>query len=285
MFRILATAIPLACSLVAAASAQTPENFRRENLVAWCIVPFDARDRSPESRAAMLNELGLKRCAYDWRKRHVGRFEDEIIQYKKHGIEYFAFWNEHPCAFEWFRKHEISPQVWKTLPPDPAGEKQAEKLNAAVEYMLPLARRTQKQGLRLGLYNHGGWGGEPKNLVAVCKALHKLEFRHVGIVYNFHHGHGHIHDFEPALAAMKPHLFCLNLNGMVDLEDDKYRAESQRYKILPIGGGDHERDMIRTVIRSGYSGPVGILGHVADRDVAEVLQENLDGLQRILDDQ
>ena len=49
---------------------------------------------------------------------------------------------------------------------------------------------------KLGLYNHGGWGGEPENLVAVCKVLreqHKAD--HVGIVYNLHHGHGHIDDF------------------------------------------------------------------------------------------
>ena len=26
-----------------------------------------------------------------------------------------------------------------------------------------------KFGSKLGLYNHGGWGGEPKNLVSVCK--------------------------------------------------------------------------------------------------------------------
>src|SRR5439155_11909566 len=32
----------------------------RSNLVAWCIVPFDARKRGPEDRAAMLEKLGFK---------------------------------------------------------------------------------------------------------------------------------------------------------------------------------------------------------------------------------
>jgi hypothetical protein len=33
--------------------------FRADNLVAWCIVPFDAKKRGPEERAAMMEKLGL----------------------------------------------------------------------------------------------------------------------------------------------------------------------------------------------------------------------------------
>ena len=75
----------------------------RENLVAWCIVPFDAKKRGPEARAKMLVDLGLKRSAYDWRSQYVSEFEEEILQYKKHGIEFFAFWNAHPDAFKLFK--------------------------------------------------------------------------------------------------------------------------------------------------------------------------------------
>src|SRR5690606_24316374 len=49
--------------------------FARENLVAWCIVPFDSRQRSPAERAAMVKRLGLNRVAYDWREEHVATFE------------------------------------------------------------------------------------------------------------------------------------------------------------------------------------------------------------------
>jgi hypothetical protein len=50
-------------------------------------------------------------------------------------------------------------------------------------------------------------------------------------------------------------------------------------KILPIGQGTHEREMIRLLRESGYAGPIGILGHVEDADVEEVLRRNLEGLQ------
>ncbi|HAW98388.1 MAG TPA: hypothetical protein DCX67_07625, partial [Opitutae bacterium] len=89
-----------------AKKGKTAENLLRENLVPWCIVPFDASKRNPEERAKMLVRLGLKRSAYDWRAQHVPDFEEEIIQYEKHGIEFFAFWNVHEKAFELFQKHK-----------------------------------------------------------------------------------------------------------------------------------------------------------------------------------
>ncbi|MEY4403946.1 MAG: hypothetical protein RIR91_1981, partial [Verrucomicrobiota bacterium] len=49
----------LACLLGAVVSGpllQAAEEplFAQENLAAWCIVPFDAKQRGPEARAAML---------------------------------------------------------------------------------------------------------------------------------------------------------------------------------------------------------------------------------------
>ena len=37
-----------------------------DNLVAWCIVPFDAKNRGPAERVEMLKNLGFKKYAYDW---------------------------------------------------------------------------------------------------------------------------------------------------------------------------------------------------------------------------
>jgi hypothetical protein len=62
----------------------------------------------------------------------------------------------------------------------------------------------------------------------------------------------------------------------------KVKQGSGRFKILPIGKGKHERDMIETLVRSGYDGPIGIIGHRADVDVEQVLRENLRGLSQIV---
>jgi hypothetical protein len=52
-------------------------------------------------------------------------------------------------------------------------------------------------------------------------------------------------------------------------------------KILPIGAGTREREMIRQLIAAGYNGPLGILGHVEDADVEDILRANLAGLRQI----
>ncbi|MDH3583536.1 MAG: sugar phosphate isomerase/epimerase [Phycisphaerae bacterium] len=247
--------------------------FSKSKLVAWCIVPFDKLSRGPRERAEMLVRLGLTRCAYDWRKQHVPTFEQEILEYKKHGIEFFAFWNWHPSMEALVRKHGIRPQIWRTLPSSRAGT-QAERVKAAAQAMLPLVETASRLGLKLGLYNHGGWGGEPNNLVAVCRHLREQHGAdHVGIVYNFHHGHGHISDFEATFRLLKPYLLCVNLNGMND---------GAKPKILGIGRGKHERTMIDAIRRSGYAGPVGILGHQAHRDVEKCLAENIEGLDKVV---
>ena len=118
---LLVYALTVECHLLAKEdkSQEIPENLKRENLVPWCIVPFDLKKRTPEERAKMLVRLGFKRSAYDWRAQHVPEFEEEILQYKKHGIEFFAFWNVHEKAFELFQKHKIRPQIWKTPPSVP----------------------------------------------------------------------------------------------------------------------------------------------------------------------
>ena len=82
-------------------SAEPPERSKQaglldsDNLVAWCIVPFDAKKRGPAERAEMIKRLGLQRVAYDWRAEHVATFEQEIQEYQRRGIDYFAFGSWH----------------------------------------------------------------------------------------------------------------------------------------------------------------------------------------------
>ena len=247
--------------------------FARDNLVAWCIVPFDAKQRGPVERAKMLRRLGFNKLAYDWRAQHVPTFEQEILALKEHGIEMFAFWGEHEKMFALLEHHGLTPQVWITAP-SPEAVSQKQRVEAAGKRLLPVVQSTRKLGCKLGLYNHGGWGGEPKNLVAVCQWLRdKTVANHVGIVYNLHHGHGHIEDFAHVLADMKSYLWCLNLNGMND---------NATPKIVSIGRGQRERMMIQTIRDSGYQGPIGILDHRGQLDAEESLRENLAGLREVL---
>ncbi|QGJ69926.1 Auracyanin-A [Planctomycetales bacterium 10988] len=244
---------------------------RQENLVAWCIVPFDAKQRTPEQRAKMLKDLGIHRAAYDWREEHIPTFEEEILAYQKNEIEFFAFWNVHEEAFKLFEKYHLHPQIWQTLR-DPQQATQAENVEVAAKRLRPIAERTQAMNCKYGLYNHGGWGGEPENLVAVCEKLRSWGYDHVGIVYNFHHAHEHLENWSEKFALMQPYLHCLNLNGM---------NSTGSPKILGIGKGQDELEMIQTILNSGYDGPIGILDHRNELDARESLLENIEGLKHV----
>lgn len=247
-----------------------------DNLVAWCIVPFDAAQRTPAQRAEMLDRLQVRRVAYDWRQQHVPEFEEEILQYKKYGLEYFAFWSWHPSMERLIDEHRIKPQIWQMLG-QPKGDTQQQRVASAASSLLPLVKTTQRLGCSLGIYNHGGWSGEPENMVDVVRYLHKEHgARHVGIVYNFHHGHEHISRFGEVITLMKPFLLCVNINGMVDA--DQLAAGK---KIVPVGSGQHEAGMLRLLAASGYRGRIGILDHRSDVDAEESLRQNLRGLESL----
>ncbi len=253
-----------------------------ENLMAWCIVPFDAKKRGSEERAEMLERLGIRKLAYDWREEHVASFDAEVEAMKRHKIEITAWWMpgslDANCRkiIEVMRRREIRPQWWVLIGESlPGNADQEAKVMAAAEQLRPLALEAQALGCKVGLYNHGGWFGEPENQLAIIR---KLALPNVGIVYNFHHGHGHMADFPRLFDAMKPHLLAMNLNGMVD------EGERKGMKILPIGKGEREAAMIRHVLASGWKGPVGVLSHLEETDAEVTLRANLEGLEKVADE-
>lgn len=255
--------------------------FARENLMAWCIVPFDAKKRGPKERAEMLVQLGIKRLAYDYRAEHIPTFNAEVEAMKRHGIELTAWWfpttwnSEAQRVMEVIERHGIAPQLWVTgsgaAPKTPSETQQRIEQEAA--RLRPIAEAAQRLGCKVALYNHGGWFGEPENQIAI---IQKLGLPNVGIVYNFHHGHAHIERFAELWKTMQPHLLAVNLNGM------EIDAEAHGRKILDLGAGNRELDQLRVIAASGWRGPVGILNHRTDRDAEAALRENLQGLERLV---
>lgn len=249
--------------------------FARDNLVAWCIVPFDSQKRGPDERVAVLKELGFKKYAYDWRAEHLPTFDHELDLLKKEGIELTSVWfpaglnDEAKTILGLLEKHGIKTQLWITMG-DPAPNKSdEEKVEAAASALRPIAEAAGKIGCRVSLYNHGSWFGEPENQL---KVVEKIGRDNVGIVYNLHHGHDHLDRFAKMLDAIIPHLDALNLNGM---DDD---GERKGRKILALGEGERDLQLLKVIAASKYQGPIGILGHTND-DMRLRLMDNLDGLE------
>ena len=281
----LRLSLGILCLLLPRVAGALPSEglFSKTNLVAWCIVPFDSQKRGPEARAEMLERLGIHRLAYDWRAEHIPTFDSEVAAMRKHHIDITAWWfpaalnAEAKAILDCIERNQIHPQLWVTLgtEPEPDVARLEQKIQAAAEALSPICTEAQKRGCTVALYNHLGWFGEPANQVRVIEQLRKAGHSNVGSVYNFHHGHGHLTDFERHFKTLKPHLLALNLNGMVR-DGDKAGK-----KIIPLGTGDEELRLMKIVQASGWRGPVGIIGHT-EEDAEVKLRKELDGLEKLM---
>ena len=286
-FLVLASTLAIACGVGGSSRSDESKTkdaasrlFARDNLIAWCIVPFDSKKRSPEDRAEMLARVGFKHFAYDWRAEHVPTFDREVEALKRNGVALDAFWapgelnDDSRRILDLLKRHGVKAQLWSLLdlgPVNAAPAEQEKRVQLAVSKLGPLAKEAKAIGCTVGLYNHGGWFGEPENQVAIIEALKKEGVDNVGMVYNLHHGHAHVDRFAAILKKIKPYLYAINLNGM---DRD---GEAHGRKILPLGQGALDLSLLKTIVDSGYTGPIGILGHTQD-DAKERLRDNLDGL-------
>jgi len=255
--------------------------FDLDNLIAWCIVPFDAADRSPAERAQMLNELGISQLAYDYRDKHIPSFKREIEVLREHQIKLGAVWLWiEPTGEEVLNASSKSilkileetgskTELWVSFPTQVfEGISDEERLQKSVEMLTEVLTWAEKNGCTIALYNHGDWFGEPDNQIRIIEAIGSEKIR---IVYNFHHGHHQVKQFEALFNQMLPYLSAININGM--------KVEGP--KIITVGEGDRELEMLKIIKASDYKGPIGILGHTEGEDIRVVLERNLKGLEKL----
>lgn len=259
------------------------EKLEMGNYYAWCIVPFDNQNRTPEQRIEMLKRLGFVSYAYDWREKHLPEMAKEIKLSNESGIKMNAVWMwidksdsigqlsaNNQKVLQVLKETGLKTQIWMSFPEDYFdGLTEEERLDKASAMISYLSDEAEQLGCKIGMYNHGGWFGNPNNLVKIIETLSGKE---IGIIFNFHHAHDLLGNYEAMVKNMAPHLWAVNLNGM----------NPGGPKILPIGSGEKEAEMIAILNKNGFAGPFGILGHVEDADVEKILQGNLEGLTKVM---
>ena len=261
--------------------------FAKTNLHVWAYEEYDAIPRTPQERAQLLKELGITKAGFICRNaERVAEFEAYVKAYRSAGIELVAVWTpvhtDQPLDEPQIRKfldtvdrHKLRLQWWLTLEEDFDSMPAENRVNHAVAQLQPLVQEAIKRNCRLVLYGHGSkrWFTQCENEIAIVERLQTtIPKAPLGIVYNFHQSRDQMDRLPSVFPKLMPHLVALNLNGM--------RSEGPR--IVTLGEGDHEREMIHTVMESGWSGPVGIIDHKPKVDARMSLQANLDGLQAIL---
>ncbi len=249
----------------------------------WCILGFDTKDRTPAQRIALLQELGLKKYGFNKGKGDLTTMKKEFKLAEENNIEItsvFLWLNAKrdsigklsPANQELLQNlSEVNqkPVVWVSFSDNFFKNlSDEESIKRSVEMIRFVKQKADKIGCKLALYNHHGWFGNPYNQL---KILEKLKDESLTIVYNFHHAHEYVDEFQDIVKKIKPYLSFVNLNGV----------KKEGPQILSIGEGDHELKMINTLIEEGYTGPWGILGHIKTEDVKVVLERNIAGLKKI----
>jgi hypothetical protein len=257
--------------------------FAQENLVAWCIVPFDQVHRTPKQRIEMLKKLNFSQYAYDWRHQHLEFFQEEISEANRSGVKIAAVWmwidkeadvpgrlsDDNEKLLSVLKDAGLQTTLWVGFNTNfYAYEEDETKISRGVEMLQYIKKRTAGLVTGIGLYNHGDWFGEPENQIKILKEMNDPG---IGLIYNFHHGHGQIESFPTLLKKMSPWLWTVNINGM----------KKEGPQILTVGAGDKELDMLKALKKNKFQGSIGILGHVEEEDVEKVLQRNLNGLRML----
>ncbi len=251
------------------------------NVYPWCVVAFDSLQRSPAERISMLKEMSFVKYAYDWRDKDLDEMGSEIKLAKENNLEIISVWlwlnakrdSLHKLSpsneriFKILKESQLKTTLWLSFSENFFKDlTQEQSMSKATKMIKFINEKADEIGCKIALYNHGGWFGNINNQVEIIKALPQCS---LSIVYNFHHGHQDIEEFSQIVKRMKPYLSSVNLNGM--------RKEGP--KILPIGEGNYEKDMIELLIDEGFTGPWGVLGHVEDEDVKKVLEGNMTGFE------
>ena len=251
---------------------QNSKKITIEDTFPWCIVAYDSLDRTPSERIEMMKEFGFTKYAYDWRDKHLPESKNNIeiisvwtwLNAKRDSVNKLSLSNEK--MFSIVKELKLETTIWVGLSESYFKEtNHQESLAKATEIIRFVAEKANTMNCKIALYNHKGWFGNPLNQIEIIKALPNHD---LSIVYNFHHGHADMENFKELAPKMIPYLSAVNLNGMQ--KDGK--------KILPIGEGDYEKEMINELINAGFKGPWGILGHVDEQDVKIVIKKNIEGL-------
>ncbi len=285
MTRFILNVVPLIL-LIFGTSCNNNGHSKQEltNLYPWCIVTYDSLERTPKERIRLLNEMGFTNYAYDWRDRHLEDMEEELTLAMENGIEVISVWlwlnakrdsldqlspgNER--MFEILEEIELKTTLWLGLSPNFFSDQaQDESLKEAVALVKFINEKAYQIGCDVALYSHSGWFRDVQNQIQIIDALPEYPMT---IVYNFHHSQKDLDNFDEIAKIMTPYLSGVNLNGV--------RKDGP--KILTIGQGDNEIEMINRLMENGYSGPWGILGHIENEDVQLVLERNIEGLGQMI---
>jgi len=256
--------------------------YETDNLFAWCIASHDPPTRTAEDRAQMLHNLGIR--GYAWGNRmaaadQLPKFHAEMDAMTQRGIKLVGRYinatydaKEMKAILDSFKAYDAHPELW--LSPGHPSEDKPDAQRAADEAtrLRPTAEAAAEVGLKVGLYNHAGWFGDPINLISIIQQLQEQGVNNVGLAFCLHWCHEWVDRFEMLLPKITPHLLSMSISGVFR---DGNTTDRQ---FPPVGAGEEDIRLLSTLVQSQWRGPVGLINHTS-LEAEPRLRDHLDGLK------
>lgn len=134
--------------------------------------------------------------------------------------------------------------------PTKNANEQEERIQAEATRIQKIVKLAAPYHCDVHLYNHNGWFGQTDNQIAVIKKLGNVAITHVGMIYNFSHGHQDVEHFAAIWQRMQPYVVAVNITGM---------EQGGEERIIPPAQGTDELAMLSVIQASGWRGPIGLI--------------------------
>ncbi|MBC8470672.1 MAG: DUF1080 domain-containing protein [Planctomycetes bacterium] len=161
-------------------------------------------------------------------------------------------------------------QSKKFKPSQPEGD------GRAVEVIREISDMATEAGLRIALYPHAGfWLEKVEDAIRVAK---KVDRKNAGITFNLCHWlrTEDEKNMRSLITSAMPHLFVVSINGA----DSGGKDWKQLIQTLDRGTFDIGR-FLRTLKRSGYTGPIGFQGYGIGGDAYDNLRRTMDAWRKL----
>src|SRR5947207_438304 len=87
------------------------------------------------------------------------------------------------CVLDALERNHMHTQLWVMLNDGLFRDvPENKRVELAAKALRPVAERAQQIGCCVGLYNHGGWFGEPDHQIQIIKQLEREAIWNVGLI-------------------------------------------------------------------------------------------------------
>jgi len=281
MNRAWAAALLAVCaaSVLGSGAAEPTASGAAANLFfALCMDTHDAKRRTLEQQAGLLQELGYDGAGHLW----LEQVPERIRTLDAAGLKLFQI----------YLRLDVGPDVQPAFDPKlkevipllkgrdtmlaalmTGGKPSDESRDAqAVELLRPIADAARESGVRIALYPHSGdW---LERLEDALRVVDKVDRANVGVMFNLCHWLRveKQRNYRPLLERAMPRLWAVSINGA-----DEFDAQPgwDRY-IQPLGRGSFDLyPFLKTLRQLGYLGPVGLQCYGIPGDARDSLAESM----------